>query len=262
MPSPRLAITVVAMNEERDLPRLLASVAWADELVVVDSGSRDRTRELAREAGAQVIEQPWLGDGPQKQLAADRITNSDWVLNLDADEWLLPGAEVLIRQAMAKEGVEAFELPFATYAYGRRLRFCGLRTEHHLRLFRRDKGRYDGTETHGGARVPGRVERLEGVVVQHESYDSIHDHLQKLNAYTTDVAHLRHSQGRRFSKLKTVVQLPFDFGKRFLFQLGFLDGWAGFVFCVLSALYAFLKQAKLEDAERKALPPSRVQAAK
>ncbi|HUB08031.1 MAG TPA: glycosyltransferase family 2 protein [Myxococcales bacterium] len=244
---PKLSVAVIACDEERDLPRCLASVRFADERVVVDSGSRDRTRELAREAGARVVEQPFLGYGKQKAFALAQTTG-DWVLALDADEAVTPELAAEIPQALERPGIDGYRLRFRSRMFGRTLRFGGARHETHLRLFRRTAGRYDERTIHEGVTVEGRVETLGGFV-EHSPYASLSEYLVKLERYSTLAAEQRHAAGRRFSKT-AAARLPWGFFRRYVLWLGALDGYAGFVAASLGAMSDFLKEAKLQDLER------------
>lgn len=244
---PRLSVTIITRDEERDLPDCLASVAFADEIVVVDSLSRDRTCEIARAAGARVFERPWPGFAAQKQFALEQASG-DWVLNLDADERCSPRLREALGEALDRGGVDGYDLPFQTWSFGRRLRFGGLRGEHHLRLFRRAKAHYPPVAVHEGVELRGALARLDAPIVHHP-YASLEEYLAKLNHYTSQFARARFEAGRPFSRL-AALRWPLGFAKRYLLRLGFLDGYAGFVHAMLSGLYDFLKYAKVEDLER------------
>jgi glycosyltransferase involved in cell wall biosynthesis len=245
----RLSVTIIARDEERDLPGCLESVRFADEVVVVDSGSRDRTRDIARAAGAKVYENPWPGYGAQKELARQKATG-DWVLNLDADERCSPQLAAALPGAFSQEDVDAFSLPFPTWVFGRRARFGELWGERHVRLFRRERARYAERAVHETVLVEGRVARLDAPVY-HLTYASLEEYLDKVNRYTSALARERYRQGRRFSPL-AAVRLPWGFFRRYVLRLGLLDGWAGFLLASVGALYDLLKYAKLDDCAREA----------
>ncbi len=252
---PRLSVTIIARDEERDLPDCLASVAFADEVVVVvDSGTRDRTREVARAAGARVLERPFDGFSSQKQFALEQAAG-DWVLNLDADERCSGALQAALAAAMAEEGVDGYEVRFWTWLFGRRARFGGLSRERHLRLFRRSEARYPARAVHEGVEVRGAVRVLDAPIL-HYTYRSLEEYVDKINRYTSAAARDRFAAGRRFSPLSP-LRAPWGFFRRYVLQLGFLDGYAGLVFAAMSGLYDFLKHAKLGDIEREraALPP-------
>ena len=248
---PSVSLVVIARDEEADLPACLASVPFAAEKVVVDSGSHDRTHDVARAAGARLIEQTWLGYGLQKAFAFKQA-QGDWILNLDADERLSPELAAEIPTATERADIAGYRLRYRSEMFGRTLRFGGLGHETHLRLFRRSAGRVAERTLHEGVEVDGRVATLSGRVL-HRSYASYSEYLTKLDAYTTLSAQARSAQGRRFSAL-SAARLPWGFFRRYLLQLGFLDGFAGFTHAALAGFYDFLKEAKLQELERLPAP--------
>jgi glycosyltransferase involved in cell wall biosynthesis len=240
----RLSAILITRNEERDLPACLASLRGvADEIVLVDSGSTDRTRDIARAAGARVFERAWEGFGPQKQFALEQATG-DWVLNLDADEGLSPLLQEEIRGVLSQPtGLSGYELPFHLYFLGRRLRFGGCAREFHVRLFRRAKARYVGGKIHEGITVDGPLGRLRGPV-RHESYKTFGEYLEKCNRYTDLIAEKKYAEGKRFAVWHH-LRLPWEWIVRVVFKAGCLDGNAGIIYATLSAYYAWLKHVRL-----------------
>lgn len=246
---PTLTVTVIARNEEHDLPGCLASVAFADEIVLVDSGSTDRTLEIARGAGAKVFERAWEGYGAQKAFALEQAS-SDWVLNLDADERCTPELKLELLEAIAQGAHDGFNIPFQTHLFGRRVRFGGFGGEQHLRLFRRARAHYPPREVHEGVQVDGSVGRLRAPI-EHHPYASLEEYFEKFNAYTSAMAKERARSGRKFSPW-SALRWPWGFFRRYVLQLGFLDGYAGFLHASLAGMYDFVKYAKLDDFERSA----------
>lgn len=243
-----LSLIVIARDEERDLPRCLASVPCASERIVVDSGSRDRTMELARAAGAQVLEHAWEGYGAQKAFALGQA-HGEWVLSLDADEELSPALAAELPAALRRTDVAGYRLRFQSELFGTTLRHGGFGGERHLRLFRRERARIAPAALHEGFAVEGRVETLEAPVL-HRPYASISEYLRKLDDYTTLAAQERRAGGRRFRVL-SVLRWPFGFVRRYLLWGGFLDGYAGFLAAALGATYDLLKDAKLRELEQR-----------
>jgi glycosyltransferase involved in cell wall biosynthesis len=248
---PRLSVIVVAKNEERALPDCLASVKFADETIVIDAESADRTREIAQGAGAKVVVRPWPGHAAQKQFALSQATG-DWVLSLDADERCSDELKAALPAAMARDDVDGYLVRFRTWALGRRVRFGGRFFERHVRLFRRAKASFPPRAIHESATVEGRIARLEAPIVHcsHESLDAL---LEKANRYSTLAAKERYACGRRVSPLAG-LRPPWGFFKRYLLWLGILDGWDGLTFALVGALYDWLKAAKLRDEARR--PPA------
>ena len=244
-----LSVIVIARNEEKDLPGCLDSVkGLASEIVLADSGSTDRTLDIARAAGAAVFHQEWQGYGKQKQAAMDRA-RGPWILNIDADERVTPGLAAEIRATLAKDPREnGFSIPFRHYFLGRRLRFGRFSTETHVRLFRKDAAKYGAQQIHEGIEVRPPLGRLSGVI-DHHSYRDLSEYLDKCNRYTSMIAEKRFAEGHRFHVWHH-LRLPAEFLMRYFLRLGFLDGEPGFTYSLLSSYYVWLKFAKLRDLER------------
>jgi glycosyltransferase involved in cell wall biosynthesis len=246
----RLSVIVIAQDEERDLPECLASVAFADEIVVIDAESRDRTREIAQKAGAKVVVRPWPGHAAQRQFALEQASG-EWVLSIDADERCSPELKGAIPQAIDGEGVDGYLVRFRTWYFGRKARFGGLFHERHLRLFRRSKASFPPRAVHEGARVEGAIATLDAPILHHTSA-TLEELLEKANRYSSLAAAERFSQGRRFRVLDA-LRLPWGFFKRYFLWLGLLDGWDGLMLAAVGGLYDYLKCAKLRDLERQQL---------
>ena len=248
---PTLSLIVIAQDEERDLPRCLDSVPFAGERIVVDSGSRDRTVEIAKAHAAKVLHRAWDGYGPQKAYALSQA-KGDWVLSLDADERLSPELAAEIPAALSREDVAGYRIPFRTIFLGKRLRFGQALGEKHLRLFRRERGRFEPKSVHEGVTVEGSVADLRGAVI-HESYRSFEEYFAKFNAYTSAMAKERHDRGQHFSPA-SAWRLPLRFIGRYVLKGGFLDGYAGFTYASLTSFYDFVKYAKLWDLDQHSKP--------
>jgi glycosyltransferase involved in cell wall biosynthesis len=245
----RLSAIIIAKNEERDLPGCLESLKGvADEIVVVDGHSTDRTREIAHAYAAKVFENDFHGYGPQKQFALEKA-RGEWVLNIDADERLSPP---LIEELRRFDGnalsVNGFSIPFRLYFMGKRLRFGGCYGERHIRLFRRAKARYTGKKIHEGIHVEPPLGSLSGHV-EHISYRDFGEYLRKCELYTRLIAGEKFEKGGRFAAWHH-LRLPWEFFVRYFLKLGFLDGGPGFTYAALSSYYAWLKHVRLLDLER------------
>ncbi|MCB4756985.1 MAG: glycosyltransferase family 2 protein [Elusimicrobia bacterium] len=245
-----LSVIIITLNEERDLGDCLESVkSIADEIVLSDSGSTDKTLDIAKKFGARIFHKEWTGYGPLKQSVLDEA-KGPWVLNIDADERLTPPLQKEIADTLHSESarpVNGYEIPYRHFFLGKRLRFGGCGGEKHVRLFRKDKGRYGDARIHEGIHVEPPIGRLQWYI-DHESYKSIEEYLFKCNHYTTLIAEAKFKKGERFHWWHH-GRLPFEFFSRYILKLGFLDGRPGFTYALLSSFYAWLKFLKLKDRE-------------
>jgi glycosyltransferase involved in cell wall biosynthesis len=249
----RLSGVVLAQDEEQDLPRCLAALSFCDEIVVIDGGSRDRTADVARSAGARVVAHAWPGYGAQRQFSLGEA-QGEFVLAVDADEVVDDELRGAVVQALADPAPRAgYRVRVANQFMGRELRFGGLGHDYHTRLFRREGASYPD-QLHAGVRVAGPLGRLPGAL-RHQSYRDLSDYLAKTNRYTSALARERYARGARFSAAGAALRLPWGFFKRYLLQLGVLDGYPGFAHAGLSAFYDFLKVAKLRELEGSNVSP-------
>jgi len=240
----RLTVTIITLNEEKNLSRALDSVRGvADEVVVVDSGSRDRTCALARERGARVLERPWSDYSEQKNFAAAQASH-DWILSLDADEELSPELQASIQRWKESTAAEV------AYGLQRRARYLGQWIHHSgwypdpkLRLYRRDHARWVGA-LHEGLEVDGPTGWLEGEL-RHYTVNTFEEHVRSVRRYTTLAARQLFSAGRRDWVLALLFASPWAFVRTLIFQLGFFDGRRGLLIALMAAYYVFLKYWKL-----------------
>jgi len=239
-----LSVVVICKDEEANIRDCLESVKWADEIVVVDSGSSDRTVEIAREYTDRVIHHDWAGYGPQKDFAMSRATG-DWILNLDADERVSPELAREIRTVLAADADFAgYSMPRRTFYLGRWILHGGWYPDRKVRLVRRGKGAWGDSTLHESLAVSGRVGRLSGDLL-HYTYRDISDHLRVVDEFTTLAAEKAAETGRRRALLGAILHPPWKFLSMYVLRLGFLDGAAGFILAVISSYYVFLKYAKL-----------------
>ncbi len=246
-----LSLVVITRDAAGSLADCLASAAFASDVVVVDSGSRDDTVEIARRSGARVIAEPWRGYGPQKRFAVDAAAH-DWVLCLDADERVSPELEGAIRAAFAPGAPAA-----GAYAMARRNRFLGRWLAHgegypdwKLRLFDRRRARWSDDPVHERVIADVPVARLDGDLL-HASAESIEDYVAKQNRYTTLQAEAMHARGEHAGFADLALSPAARFLRYYVLKLGFLDGAAGFAHIAIGAFASFLKYAKLRALERR-----------
>ncbi len=249
MARPPISVCIITRDEEANLPDCLASVAWADEILVVDSGSRDRTRDIAAAAGARVVEHPFEGHVEQKNFAVSAASH-DWILSLDADERLTPELAASVRAALESPGTHAgFACNRRTWHLGRWILHGGWYPDRKVRLFRRDRGRWGGRNPHDHVDLDGPAGLLPGDLL-HYSYRDLSAHLRQVDFFTTVSAREKHARGRRAGVLDLTLRPAGKFLRMYLLKAGFLDGFAGFVVAVTGAYYVFLKYAKLRELER------------
>jgi glycosyltransferase involved in cell wall biosynthesis len=243
-----MSLVLITKNAGEELEAALDSARFADEIVVVDSGSDDDTVQIAASFGASIVTQSWLGYGPQKQYAVDRAKH-DWVLCLDADERVTPGLAASILKTLAKPATSAYRM-------ARRNRFLGRWLQHGegypdwtVRLFDRRRARWSDDPVHERVIAADAVGTLSGDLL-HESAESLDAYLAKQNRYTTLQARALHEQGRRASIASLVLSPVVRFLKFYVVRLGFLDGIAGLVHIAIGCGASFVKHAKLLALER------------
>lgn len=240
---------IICCNEERNIRRCLESVRWCDEIVVVDSGSTDGTPEICREYTDKVVYHPWEGFVAQKRFALQQCRN-EWCLNLDADEEVSPELAKEIQHTLASHPPQAgFELSRVVFHLGKWWRRGGWYPEYRLRLVRRSKTTWAGTDPHERAEVDGSTARLGGEL-RHYTYTSLADQMRALNSFTSTSAESLFKAGRRASLIAVLTRPIARFIKFYLLRRGFLEGSEGLVVAVIEAFYAFLKYAKLWELSR------------
>lgn len=256
MPAPLLSVIVITKNESARIDACLASVAFADEWIVVDSDSSDDTCERARRFGAQVFSFPdWPGFGAQKQRALDRATGR-WVLAIDADERVTPELAASIRRALANEGgPAACELSRVSSFCGRWIRHGDWYPDRVLRLFRRDKAHFSADRVHERVLAEGPVGRLEGELL-HDTMPTIEDALAKMNRYSSESAAARAAAGQRGGLGAAIGHAAWAFVRGYLVRRGFLDGSVGFAVAAYVAEGTFWRHLKIAELARR-LPTKR-----
>jgi glycosyltransferase involved in cell wall biosynthesis len=235
---------IIARDEERVIGGALDSVAWADEVIVLDSGSADGTVAVCRDRGVRVAEQPWRGFVETKNAVAELATG-DWLLSIDADEVVTPALRDEIRAIVdSRDSCDGYRVPRRNHYLGRWIRHCGWYPDYQVRLWRRGRGRWTGGRVHESVSIEGRVGTIRSAI-DHASYDSLDDHLQRMRTYATLQARDRFAAGKRAGFLSLALAAPMQFLRLYFLRLGFLDGVHGLIVSSMGAQYAFLKKAKL-----------------
>ena len=241
------ALTVITLtrDEERNIADCLASAAWADEIIVIDSGSTDGTVAIARRFTQNVIELPWRGYGAARNAALARA-RSPWVLWLDADERVTPELAAEIRAILARDdpGVAGYEVARRAFFCGKWIRHGGWYPSRVVRLFRKEAASFSETRVHERLVIAGTVARARHDLLHYTDPD-LHHYFTKFNAYTSLAAGDMFDAGKRCTVGDLLIRPVFQFVKMYVLRLGFLDGVHGFVLATASAAYVFAKYAKL-----------------
>ncbi len=239
----KISATIITYNEERNLPRAIESLRCADEILVMDSGSNDRTVEIAEKLGARVVERTWPGYANQKNLAAEQAIH-DWILSIDADESLSEALEGEIWK-LKKNGpqFDAYTMPRLAQYLGRWIHHSGWYPDRKVRLYHRGKARWEGAYVHESVKVNGRVGHLQSNLL-HFTCNSLSEHLRVMDRYTTLAAEQLLSTGEEVTWGRLVLEPPWTFFQTYVLKLGFLDGVEGLAIANMAALYNFVKYAK------------------
>ncbi len=249
----KLSVTIITLNEEANIRRTLESVQWADEIIVLDSGSIDRTVSICREFTGKVFHQDWLGYGKQKNAAIDKATG-DWVLSLDADEPVEPELGAEIRTIISLPGPDdGFRIPRKTYFLGKWIKHGGWYPDYNLRLFRKGKGRFEERVVHEAIRIEGSIGHTRHAIM-HFAYPDLDSYLSAINKYSSLAVDVMAAKGISPAKttwLNIVFRPVITFLLKYVFRLGFLDGKHGLILNLFHASYVFTKYAKAwEYAEK------------
>jgi glycosyltransferase involved in cell wall biosynthesis len=252
----KLTVTVITHNERSHIAAALASVSWADEIIVVDSRSTDGTIDIARQLATRVEERDWAGYGAQKNYAADQASN-DWILSIDADERVTPELAEEIRAVMSRGPVApGYLMTRVAHYLGRWIRSTDWYPDYHLRLYDRRAARWSERRVHESVEVDGRpkgdkrLPRLRGELL-HYPYRDMSDHLRKIDTYTTLAAQEWDAEGKRGTAWQALVYPRLAFFRNYILRRGFRDGRTGLLVSLLNSYYVFLKYAKLMELQRR-----------
>ena len=249
---PKLSVTVITKNESAHISAALASVRWADEIIVVDSESTDDTVALARQVTERVVVRPWAGYVAQKNFAAS-LASHDWILSLDADESITPALAQEIQATLANPAHQAYRMPRVTWHLGRWIRTTDWYPDDQLRLYDRRSAKWTGQYVHEAVTVDGSIGRLNGEI-EHFAYRDISEHLETIDRYTTYAAKQMKESGRRAGLLQIAGHPPLAFLRNYIARGGIRDGIPGLIISSLNAYYVFLKFAKLRELQANPAP--------
>ncbi len=246
-----LSVTIICLNEVRKIADCIASVSFADEILVVDSGSTDGTPELCESLGARVIQQPWLGFGKQKQKAVE-LAQHDWVLCLDADERISPELQQSIQSFLESPDAQACDMPRCNHFLGRWLRHGEGYPDRNLRLYNRLHARWSDDPVHEHVLTDEVVKTLNGDIL-HYSEEGIQRYLEKQNRYTDIQGQMLADKGKKIGAGKLIFSPFFRFIKFYFVRQGFRDGLPGLIHISIGCMNSFVKYAKCYEKSRKSL---------
>ena len=230
-----LSVVIIAKNQEKYIGDAIKSAEFADEILILDSDSTDDTCKIAKQLGARVENQVWLGFGPQKNRAVDLATN-DWVFVLDSDERISSKLQSEIITTLNNPSCEGYLVARLNNFFGKNITTCGLYPDYSVRLFNRTKGRFDDVPVHESVQIDGRVDKLINHMI-HLAYDNVDEFIAKQKLYS------ELSQKKK-NIFKALISPSWTFIKLYFIKRGFMDGWHGFIIAKIYAQYTFWKYIK------------------
>ena len=239
----KISVAIITLNSANELDRCLASVSFADQVVVLDQNSTDETAVVCNRHGVEHHQSQWLGFGPTK-IKAVSFCRNPWVLSLDTDEVVTPELRKAIEELPDDSHAAAYTVNRLSRFLGSWIHHCGWHPEHVVRLFHQERAKFNDKPVHESIETDGSVERLQGLL-HHHTYESMEQYIEKLNRYTTLAAEEMHSEGRSASLPVAVMRSQSAFWRMYILQGGVLDGWAGLVLCLSSSFYVLSKYTKL-----------------
>ncbi len=246
-----LTVSIITLNEEKNLARTLESVKkFADEIVIVDSGSTDKTEEIAKSFNAKFYFQKWLGYGPQRNKAIE-LASSEWVLNIDADEEI---SEELAKKIVdikdeKNDNIDVFKINFMSVCFGKKIKHGGWSNSYRIRLFKKNSGRFNENNVHEEFITNSHIGKINEYILHH-SYSDLGDYFTKFNKYTTLGAIEYYKKNKKANLVSIVLNPIYKFIRMYFFRLGFLDGLEGFILAITSSLYTMVKYYKLKEIYR------------
>ncbi|NPA73692.1 MAG: glycosyltransferase family 2 protein [Epsilonproteobacteria bacterium] len=230
----KLSVAIITKDSEKTIKECIDSAKFADEIVVVDSGSSDKTVEICEKNGCKVIKKEWMGFAKQKQFAIDNCKN-EWVFVLDSDEIITKELQEEIKKTLLKPECDGYFIARLNYFFGKAIRHCGLYPDRTLRLFDKTKGKFSSDSVHEKVVVEGKTGTLKNHML-HYAYDSIEEFIEKQNRYS--------SLNKKPNRLKALLNPPWTFFKIYFLKAGFLEGWHGLIIAKLYSQYTFWKYIK------------------
>ncbi len=247
----RLSVTIITYNEEENIRNCIESVKWADENVIVDAESNDRTVEICREYTDKVFLNPWPGHKEQKNFAISKASNL-WIFSIDADEIVPDELKTFILEELKSPAFDGYKFPRQNYFLGKWLKHGGWYPDHVLRLFRKDKGFFGGINPHDKVVIESGKVVTVSIPIIHYTYKSISHFVAKQNMYSTIAAQemVKSREVEKITLYKMITKPPWKFIETYFIKMGFLDGLHGLIVATGAAYVAFWKQAKIWELSR------------
>ena len=243
----KISACIITFNEERNIKRCLGSLAWADEIIVVDSGSSDGTEEICRSAGARFFVNPFSGFRDQKNTALSKASN-EWIISLDADEWITEGLRDEVLRALEGTDFDGFYMPRMNHYGDKFIRHSGWYPDLKIRVWKRSRGKWVGRNVHERVNVDGKIGYFKNGIM-HFTYRNVSDHLKRIDTYSSLSAQERFDSGDRFSYGKLLFKPMAKFLKSYIVKRGFMDGLEGFIIGTMSFYLKFLEEIKMKEHE-------------
>ncbi len=246
-----LSVCIICLNEEQNIGRCLESTLWADEVILVDAMSRDKTLEIARRYTDLIYQRAWTGYVDQKNFALSKA-HGDWVLSVDADEAVTPALREEIQEEISgRDAKEGYRIPRRSYYQGRWINHGGFYPDRQLRLFKRSRGRWTGGRVHERVQIDGRIGGLKNDLLHYPYGGVISGQLRTVNSFSSLLAQDMYAKGKRYHLSLLLVRPFFKFMEVYLLRRGFLDGPPGLVIAVTSAYAMFVRYVKLREIEKR-----------
>ena len=243
----KISVVIITLNEERIIERCLSKLSFADEVIVIDSGSQDRTIAICEKFGVQVFYNKFEGYGAQKQFAVSK-TRNNWVLSIDADEILDDDLIVAIQEAMQnnKSNIVAYYIKGQHVFLNKKFKYGSQSKRYYLRLFNKVYGNFNANTVHESIIVDGKKEKLKGSFL-HYSYESLADYFTKFNVYTSLYARGKAEKNKKYSFFQILLKSKFEFFKIYIIDRNFMNGKAGFYWAFFSSAYTMTKLLKTNE---------------
>jgi glycosyltransferase involved in cell wall biosynthesis len=238
----KVTATIITKNEEANIERCLKSLDWVDEIVILDSGSTDRTLEICSRYDTKIIKTEWLGFGKTKKAVVNEASNN-WIFSIDADEEVSSELKNKVKSILSQPSHAGYKIKRHSYFLGKRIKYCGWSSDYPLRLFDRTKGNFNEKEVHESVEVQGSVITIIEPL-NHYTYPTIGIQITKLNRYSDLQAGELIAAGKRYSVFTALFFAIIKFKTMYFLRLGFLDGKAGFLLCWNTAFSVYLKYVK------------------